>query len=274
MGTLGSAARLTAVRITALIALRVSATIDPPAPATAQSDPYLRSSATALGMTLTLIVPRRVYRWNALIPVRVRLDNHSSHPWRLLKEPDRCDLHNFSLNPVTQSGRVLDAAPLRFLTYFCAKGLPGYSLLPGHSLWRQEYALVRASRLEASLGADRALLATPPITLRLVSGGAPASIAVSPSPVVQADVQSPGSSATPILYQYVLHCVHSGASSGYEEAYWTVAPAGHIVAPVYDEHPSTCTWSIVAGRVGYPVRKVIYRVIPSPVQRWDGLAGR
>ena len=262
MGTLRRASRLSAVTLAAVIALLCVATIDPRAPATAQSDPYLRSSATALGMTLTLMLPRRAYRWNALIPVRVRLDNHSSHPWGLVKEPDRCDRYNFSLYPVTHSGRVLEAVPLRFLSYFCNKGVAGYSLLPGHSLWRQEYALVRAGRLEASLGGERALLTTPPITLHLVSGGAPATIAVSPSPVVQADVRSPGSSATPILYQYVLHCESNGDRSGLEEAYWTVAPAGHIVAPVYQEQPSTCSWSIVAGRAGYPVRKVIYREVP------------
>ncbi len=248
----------------------LSATIDPHGPVIAHSDPYLRSSVTALGMTLTLLIPRRAYRWNALIQVRVRLDNHSSHPWRLVKEPNSCDLHNFSLYPVTHSGRVLDAVPLRFLSSFCAKGLPRYSLLPGHSLWRQEYALVRASRLEASLGGNRALLTTPPNTLRLVSGGAPATIAVSPSPVVQADVRSPGSDATPILYQYVLHCESNGDRSGLEEAYWTVAPAGHLVAPVYQDQPSTCSWSIVAGRLGYPVRKVIYREVPPSPSRGEG----
>lgn len=216
------------------------------------------------GLRLSWALPERVYRQNALIRLRLRIDNVSGHP---IHVDSACPLPGLSvgIQVVNDSGWVLYPPPLQHLPGIgpCPGG-PGRAFAPGSHMVLRTYVVLRARHLRAfaSLIDARGHLVTVvgrTVTVALRPAPAPlahvhidhgsSSVRVTPPPGVQG----------PMHYVDSLFCSTVGQEFGESHLTWSRASGRRVSV----ECPIVLEWDVAAGWLNYPVVTVQY-VAPKP----------
>lgn len=224
------------------------------------------------GLKLTLTLPTNVYPMNALIRVRIDIRNVSRRVVYLDQWGAPCE----GLNGFNDPGvEVLDGAGKQMYP----PAIFGFPLPPcapqpnrklrtvqaGHTLSRQVYAILRGSRIRASVSTTNATtpsssgstfrVTTPSLNLHLTAGARPHADVHTVAPDISADIQPSGPVQGPLRYIAWNQCpAGSTATSGTVSAVWASAHGTHLspsCSPVN-------TWAVVAGWVGRPVAEIQY----------------
>ncbi|MGH2444044.1 MAG: hypothetical protein ACRDFX_12890 [Chloroflexota bacterium] len=222
----------------------------PPAGVGAGGFPGLRSTTTAHGVRMTVVIPPRTYPRGALIAVDVWIHNQSSHG--LTYAPD-CSGQDPRVNVLSPNGSVryppglAPLAPPR-----CPIAGKAALLKPHASLYSRAFVVLRGrlvrARWEYSIvgsSSTRAQIDSPRLSLVLTARQLPI-VRVHSSPARVDVLPRPGIRG-PLRYVSVAKCSDgNGATYSYSGDYWQAVKGTTITAPC----PSPIAWHVLAGYVG------------------------
>lgn len=265
---LGWTARLLLVGVVGITGATVAT---PPARGTPPAGAAVTTSVTQYGVTLTLTVPGRAYPANALVPTTLRLTNVSTHPIRT-NDCLRSSLFTAAVKPGAPFGfRPLyppllppPGAPWSDCPgdQYQPKFVPNATILtPGQSITVRRDVVLRSFQirgmayLQTARLAKAAIVQTPLIVLRQVSGLSGPRVTLRYRPEVEALVR-PVTGAGPILTSSWVECAHSVRErASFSE--WTKAK-GTVLDPL----PAPCArlmeWTLFVAQPGRPVAQVEY----------------
>jgi hypothetical protein len=215
-------------------------------------------------LKLTLSMDGRSQPLDALVPLRMTVDNLSGHTVRLLRSG--CD-RNPSVR-VTDAAGHLYYAPTAFTWYFpsCGGFAPPVLLAAGHRIVRSMLTLVPARIVVMSVGVVSKMgeryLDGPRIRLSLHAAALPTAT-LHTLGSVGATIYPPPGAHGEMRYQEMWGC--KASDGGYTERasaleVWGAGPSRTLVRTWPPECGPRRWWRVVAGWIGYPVARVHYGV--------------
>jgi len=211
-------------------------------------------------MAVTLIVPREVYRQDALIQVTVRVQNRSHRRRSVVYPYGFCGFDAPSVNVFDDTGHI-DYPP----ALVPWPGLPcpeaGQTLAPKESAAYHGYAVLRGKHLQLVIGvspgarlSDIIDVATPLVTVDLVPAPTPQVTLSTSDGKVSAVIARPSGAKGRMLYQFRANCPGGLPRTDDWAMNWTRAGSTELspeCAPIIK-------WLAVVGWLNYPIATIDY----------------
>jgi len=239
-----------------IMPLLVVAPFLPGAHAVAATSPGTAVSTTAHGITLTLVVPIRVFPRNALVRFTVRVRNVSHHTVLTRLGPE-CIENSPYIEVLDDSGNATSQFPPNAEAPPCPIFF-GQPLLSGHSVTQHVLAIVNGTSVRAVLPVGRKLeqqVVTPDVTVGLTENATQAVIIHRSIGAPFAVVARPATAHGPLYVEDSTYCGTATAGASLSaNLIWHHVKGDHV----YSGCAGPQQWHGFAGYLNFPVVSIDY----------------